>query len=82
MDAAQLLYETFSMIPPQFQPLRKHPIQSCKVATNYEKGSSKGLGLEQHYNTKQAADLVVHSMNVKLVKGKKLYVGKFILIEE
>jgi polyadenylate-binding protein len=60
------LYDTFSMFG---------NILSCKVALD-ENGNSKGFGFVQ-FETPEAATLAIEQVNDKLLKSKKVYVGKF-----
>ena len=62
------LHDTFSMFG---------NILSCKVVLNQGKGSSKGCGFV-HFDKQESADLAIQTVNGKLLKGTKVYVGKFI----
>lgn len=51
-------------------------VLSCKVATD-EHGRSKGYGFV-HYETAEAADNAIKSVNGMLLNDKKVYVGHHI----
>jgi len=55
-------------------------ILSCKVATD-ENGVSRGYGFI-HYDTQDAADRAVETVNNKLLNGKKCFVGPFVARKE
>lgn len=51
-------------------------VLSCKVATD-EHGHSRGYGFV-HYETAEAADDAIHSVNGMLLNDKKVFVGHHI----
>lgn len=51
-------------------------VLSCKVATD-EHGNSKGYGFV-HYETAEAADSAIKSVNGMLLNDKKVFVGHHI----
>jgi polyadenylate-binding protein len=65
------LYDTFSAFG---------NILSCKIMTD-EKSDSKGFGFV-HFETQEAADKAVESVNNMLLNGKKVFVGKFLTKSE
>jgi polyadenylate-binding protein len=60
------LYDTFSMFG---------NILSCKVAFD-ENGQSKGFGFV-HFETPESANRAIQMVNDKILKNRKVYVGKF-----
>jgi polyadenylate-binding protein len=61
------LYDTFASFG---------PILSCKVSQD-ENGNSRGFGFV-HYETQEAAEEAIKTVNGKLIAGKKVFVGFFV----
>lgn len=67
MNFAQALHDTFAAFG---------NVLSCKVATD-EHGASRGYGFV-HYETAEAADNAIRSVNGMLLNDKKVFVGHHI----